>query len=223
MFQRTIKIAFLLLILASIVLVVAAHAQAATQYLYEALQMALAAQLVLLALSAVVSLSGLRLLIERRERNVELLALTLHHSASDRDTKGRLLPLVTVDPMMAEFEQHGETRDFNMVTAAELDEGLALNRATTTYTPQANWTVIEPLSQRELEVVNLIADGLSNKQIADRLILSVGTVKWHTSQIYYKLGVQNRVQAIRRTQQLNLLSKYVVHNRSINDERTIRR
>jgi LuxR family maltose regulon positive regulatory protein len=66
--------------------------------------------------------------------------------------------------------------------------------------------LIEPLTARELEVLRLIAEGLTNRQIADRLILALGTVKWYTTQIYGKLGVQNRAQAIRRAQELNLLS-----------------
>jgi predicted ATPase/DNA-binding CsgD family transcriptional regulator len=65
---------------------------------------------------------------------------------------------------------------------------------------------LDALTERELEVMRLIAEGLSNRGIADRLILSVGTVKWYTNQIYSKLGVQNRTQAVRQVQQLNLLS-----------------
>jgi ATP/maltotriose-dependent transcriptional regulator MalT len=124
--------------------------------------------------------------------------------------------------MTAVSEQPGE-KDFNTITAAVLDEGFDANRITATYTPQADWTIIEPLCQRELEVVSLISDGLSNQQIADRLILSLGTVKWYIHQIYCKLGVQNRVQAIRRTQELNLLSERLIDNGVSNDERTIRR
>ena len=56
--------------------------------------------------------------------------------------------------------------------------------------------LVEPLSQRELEVLALIAQGLSNRQIADELIISIGTVKAHTSNIYGKLGVRSRTQAI---------------------------
>jgi LuxR family maltose regulon positive regulatory protein len=48
--------------------------------------------------------------------------------------------------------------------------------------------MIEPLSVRELEVLRLIAEGLSNEEIAQRLVLSFPTVKWHTSNIYGKLA-----------------------------------
>jgi predicted ATPase/DNA-binding NarL/FixJ family response regulator len=62
----------------------------------------------------------------------------------------------------------------------------------------------EALNQRELEVLGLIVLGLSNRKIAERLILSEGTIKWYTTQIYSKLNVQNRAQAVFRAQQLNL-------------------
>ena len=47
---------------------------------------------------------------------------------------------------------------------------------------------------------------MSNKQIADTLIISTGTVKWYTSQIYGKLGVKNRTQAVAQAQALSLLT-----------------
>lgn len=58
------------------------------------------------------------------------------------------------------------------------------------------------LSGRELEVLQLIEQGLSNQKIADRLFLSLSTVKTHTSNIYSKLGVKNRVQALQKAREL---------------------
>jgi predicted ATPase/DNA-binding CsgD family transcriptional regulator len=54
----------------------------------------------------------------------------------------------------------------------------------------------EPLTNREMEILALVAQGLSNQQIANRLVVSVSTVKWHNYQIYAKLGVNNRTSAI---------------------------
>jgi LuxR family maltose regulon positive regulatory protein len=65
--------------------------------------------------------------------------------------------------------------------------------------------LIEPLSDRELDVLHLLSQGFSNTEIADRLVLSVGTVKSHAHHIYGKLGVQSRTQAIIRAKELNLL------------------
>jgi LuxR family transcriptional regulator, maltose regulon positive regulatory protein len=61
------------------------------------------------------------------------------------------------------------------------------------------------LSARELEVLRLIADGLSNRAIAGTLFLSVGTVKSHAHNIYLKLEVQSRTQAIARAREVGLL------------------
>ena len=65
--------------------------------------------------------------------------------------------------------------------------------------------LIDPLSERELEVLRLIAEGLTNRQIAERLTVVLGTVKAHTSNIYGKLGVGNRTQAVVRARELKLL------------------
>jgi two-component system response regulator DesR len=62
-----------------------------------------------------------------------------------------------------------------------------------------------PLSEREQEVLSLIATGSTNKEIAGRLHLSPHTVKEHTSAIYRKLGVRNRAEATRQAQRLKIL------------------
>jgi LuxR family maltose regulon positive regulatory protein len=67
-------------------------------------------------------------------------------------------------------------------------------------------SLVEPLSERELEVLGLIAEGLTNKEIGLRLHVTLSTVKGHTSNIYGKLGVKNRTQAIAIAQNLGLLS-----------------
>ncbi len=61
-----------------------------------------------------------------------------------------------------------------------------------------------PFSPRELEVLQLIAEGLSNQEIAARLILSLNTVKGHTRKIYGKLGVNSRTQAVAKAQALGI-------------------
>jgi LuxR family maltose regulon positive regulatory protein len=65
---------------------------------------------------------------------------------------------------------------------------------------------IEPISERELEILQLISEGLSNPEIGARLYLSLNTVKAHTRNIYGKLGVNSRTQAAARARTLGLLS-----------------
>jgi LuxR family maltose regulon positive regulatory protein len=65
----------------------------------------------------------------------------------------------------------------------------------------------EALTEREREVVCLAAQGLSNDEIGQQLSLALGTVKWHLHNIYEKLKVRNRTQAIRRVRELSLLEQ----------------
>jgi LuxR family maltose regulon positive regulatory protein len=71
-------------------------------------------------------------------------------------------------------------------------------------TSETEW--IEPLSERELEVLQLISDGLTNKEIASRLYLSLNTIKAHTRTIYSKLGVNSRTKAVVRGKALGVLT-----------------
>jgi ATP/maltotriose-dependent transcriptional regulator MalT len=65
--------------------------------------------------------------------------------------------------------------------------------------------LVEPLSERELEVLDLVSQGLSNSDIAHKLIVTVGTVKKHLNNIFGKLHVSSRTQAIGRGRELGLL------------------
>jgi LuxR family maltose regulon positive regulatory protein len=66
--------------------------------------------------------------------------------------------------------------------------------------------LIEPLSEREIEVLQLIAQGLSNREVGDRLYLTINTVKAHSRTIYSKLGVNNRTQAVAKARSLGIIS-----------------
>lgn len=68
-----------------------------------------------------------------------------------------------------------------------------------------NERLAESLSERELEVLALIAAGESNRKIAARLFISISTVKTHLNNLYHKLGAANRTQAVTRARDLNLL------------------
>jgi LuxR family maltose regulon positive regulatory protein len=70
--------------------------------------------------------------------------------------------------------------------------------------PQAQ-ALVEPLSERELEILRLIAAGRSNPEIAELLYLSLNTVKWHAKNLYGKLHVGSRIEAVARAQELELL------------------
>jgi len=66
-------------------------------------------------------------------------------------------------------------------------------------------SLVEPLSERELEVLRLVAAGLSNQAIAQRLVVALSTVKKHLNNINTKLDTQSRTQALARARELNLV------------------
>ncbi|TVR68888.1 MAG: LuxR family transcriptional regulator [Sphaerobacteraceae bacterium] len=91
--------------------------------------------------------------------------------------------------LLAAFEAEGlKTRNESPVNAEEPAQPL-----------------IEPLSQRELEVLRLVAEGLSNREISERLFVALNTVKGHNRVIFGKLQVQRRTEAIARARELKLL------------------
>jgi LuxR family maltose regulon positive regulatory protein len=64
----------------------------------------------------------------------------------------------------------------------------------------------EPLTAREIEILTLVAAGLSNREIADQLIMTVGTVKWYLNQVYGKLAVSGRMPAVARARALGMIA-----------------
>ncbi len=69
----------------------------------------------------------------------------------------------------------------------------------------AETSIVETLGKREIEVLQLLAEGLSNKEIANKLMVGLHTVKWHTGNIYIKLNVKSRTQAVAKAQQLKII------------------
>lgn len=68
-----------------------------------------------------------------------------------------------------------------------------------------NEVLLVLLNERELEVLRLIAEGLSNNEIAERLVIALSTVKWHINNLFGKLGVHSRTQAVAQAKELGLL------------------
>lgn len=71
---------------------------------------------------------------------------------------------------------------------------------------QANENLIDPLTVREVEILQLLAYGLTNKQIAAKLMISAHTVKFHVSMIYNKLGTSNRVETVNQGLKMGLIA-----------------
>jgi LuxR family maltose regulon positive regulatory protein len=77
--------------------------------------------------------------------------------------------------------------------------------AAETQPTQGRTEFVEPITRRELEILRLISEGCSNQEIAERLVITLHTVKKHSSNIFGKLGVNSRTQAVARARQLRLL------------------
>jgi LuxR family maltose regulon positive regulatory protein len=80
-----------------------------------------------------------------------------------------------------------------------------LEQADSLQTQATKSELVESLSERELEVLRLIAEGLTNQEIANGLYLSLNMVKVHTRNMYGKLGVNNRTQAVAKVRALGIL------------------
>ena len=77
---------------------------------------------------------------------------------------------------------------------------------------QLNQPLVDPLTGREKEILALIARGYSNQQIADQLVISIGTVKGHVNHLLSKLQAQSRTEAVVRAQRLGMLKSIPRHN-----------
>jgi LuxR family maltose regulon positive regulatory protein len=115
---------------------------------------------------------------------------TLLSRLRDQEHKQGLTPYL--DTLLAAFSPGSATH--------KPSRGLAPSRGHLMEQP-----LIDPLSERELDVLHLMARGDSNQEIADRLVITLDTVKRHVTHIFEKLGVHNRVQAVAKARALGLL------------------
>jgi len=105
--------------------------------------------------------------------------------------------------LLSEAATHGITPDYTGRLLAAL-EAEAHESEHKSYSPP-DQPLAEPLSQRELEVLRLIAQGLSNREISERLFLALDTIKGHNRRIFGKLSVQRRSEAVVKARSLGIL------------------
>jgi len=113
-----------------------------------------------------------------------------------------------VAPLLARAAQRGIAPSYSSRLLAAFAPNLVLAEAASSAAAApraAHSPLAEPLSEREIEILRLVAQGLANQQIADRLFITLGTTKWHLNNIYGKLGVASRTQAVALARQLKII------------------
>lgn len=190
--------------LAGHALVGLADQERAQQYLFDALQEAVAMgafQVLMEAFAGIAQLSFMSPAL-----TVELLAMIRVHSASNRYSRTQAKHVLAImeaalspDEYSASLER-GKTLTLQSAVALVKPLGVDLKMSQR----EANQQLIDPLTPREIEVLQLVVSGLTNREIAEKLVISIGTVKKHNSNAFGKLGVKTRAQAIVQAHKLNL-------------------
>jgi LuxR family maltose regulon positive regulatory protein len=147
------------------------------------------------------------------DANTDQATTALERALTLAEPEGFIRTLVDEGPPMAQLLHDAAARGMMPDYTAKLlaafedptnDKGRRTNEKAPSLVLRHS-SMVEPLSERELEVLQLIAEGLTNREIASRLFLSLNTVKAHTRNIYGKLGVHNRTQAVVRARALGVL------------------
>jgi ATP/maltotriose-dependent transcriptional regulator MalT len=176
----------------------AGAAHLAAHHFRETLDIASKISFIPLLLSLLIDVGTLMLNNNLKKRGVELLRLVHDHPAGNQQQQERAASLLDNQAI----NNDAPLPDLNTTI-------IALRTELLDFVPDSPATkrspLIDPLTDRELDVLHLIGQGLSNSAIAEQLVISVGTVKAHTNRIYGKLGVTNRVEAVIKAQELSLL------------------
>lgn len=173
-----------------------AETKQAALHFGEALQIASQIQFLPLILSILLDVAAFMLHNDRQQLASDILQLIGEHPVSNaqHQRKVDLLRSNVAPP------DNGSPVDLQVMLAILQRELEALTTAQIDDQP-----LVDPLTPRELEVLNLMAAGLSNPQIAEKLIIAPGTVKAHTSNIYSKLGTGNRLEAVSKAKEVGIL------------------
>ena len=145
---------------------------------------------------------ALQALLQLRQGDGASAMISLEHALRLAEPEGYVRLFVDLGLPMARLLQEAHSRG---VMSDYVEKLLAAFDSSLTTHISLEDSLPEPLTKREQEVLELVAAGLTNREIADELIISPETVKKHTSSIYGKLGASNRTEAAARARELDLL------------------
>ncbi len=151
----------------------------------------------------VIEIQVLQALALQAKRDLAQALSTLERALALAEPAGYVRVFLDEGELMARLLFQARAHHLGTLYLAELLSALPQEPATALPAPQP---LVEPLSARELEVLKLIAAGHSNEEIASTLIISVKTAKRHISNIYGKLGVKSRTQAVALARELKLVA-----------------
>lgn len=191
--------------------------RAAAETCRKALQIAVMIQYIPVLLQLLIIAGELCYVAKNQSRGLEVLTLIVHHVAAHHISKTEVqqflarhnlavLPsLLTGHDLqnIGSLLQMGSNIERDLLEIEETQG--ATPQRNSLPTQMGNQPLLDPLSQREIEVLSHIAGGLQNREIADRLVVSLNTIKTHINNIYSKLGITNRVQAVTRAQELGII------------------
>jgi ATP/maltotriose-dependent transcriptional regulator MalT len=163
-----------------------------------------------LILSVLLDISSLLMTYGRYKRTRQIVQIVRRHPAVTVQQQ----QIADALPDVGDKEIDGrdtDNRDTDETKPADLDTLILILRSELAdlrpHDQAAATPLAEPLTDRELDVLHLMAQGLSNPEIAGVLVISVGTVKAHTNRIYSKLQAGNRVAAVEQARLYGLLNR----------------
>ena len=193
------------------ILVTAGEHRQAVQLVRESLALSLEHGLVPFVMMALLELAQFYRSIGRMDRAIEWLALISYHPMGwdTADVACEILDEVAPNPETgpyAEAVARGRQADLtSKVEGLLADWDREVTGALARPAPEAIPLSGEHLTTREAEILQRLAAGDSNRDIASGLVVTLGTVKWYVNQIYSKLGVRSRTQAVARARELGIL------------------
>ena len=147
-------------------------------------------------------------LAQEMQRNIQAAVLSLGRALTLAEPEGYFQLFIDAGPPLARLLYEAGASGIALEYIQRLSAAYPVAETDKAGSPKKRFTEsdwVEPLSERELEVLQLISEGLTNQEIAARLFLSLNTVKVHTRNIYGKLGVHHRMGAVARAKALRIL------------------